>query len=137
MAAGADETLGPTEGWRGWLVNRVTLTFGAIALLALGWNLYVLAHDDGVLEGRVVDARGEPVANAAVVLNERTIVSLAPIAETRSDPSGRFRFERHDRHALVLTASKEGVGASPRVEVRLYFRNQNRTLADPLTLTGG
>ena len=43
-------------GWRGWLINRVTLTFGALALLALGWNLYVAAHDDGILEGRVVDA---------------------------------------------------------------------------------
>jgi hypothetical protein len=137
MAPGVDQQLGPTEGWRGWLVNRVTLTFGAIALIALGWNLYVLAHDDGVLQGRVLDAQGEPVADAAVVLNERTIVSLAPIAETRTDASGQFRFAQHDRHALVLTARKEGVGASPRVEVRLYFRNQNRTLADPLTLTGG
>jgi len=137
MAAGADGTLGVTDGWRGWLINRVTLTFGAIALIALGWNLYVAAHDDGVLQGQVVDAAGQPVADAAVVLNERTIVSLAPIAETHTDAAGHFRFERHDRHALVLTARKDGVGASPRVEVRLYFRNQNRTLADPLTLAGG
>ena len=137
MAAGVDEELGLTDGWRGWLANRVTLTFGAIALVVLGWNLYVAAHDDGILEGRVVDPAGRPVADAAVVLNERTIVSLAPIGETRTDQSGRFRFERHDRHALVLTARKDGIGASPRVEVRLYFRNQNRTLADPLTLAGG
>jgi hypothetical protein len=125
------------DGWRGWLLNRVTLTFGTLALVVLGWNLYVAAHDDGILQGIVVDAAGAPVADAAVVLNERTIVSLAPIAETRSDAAGHFRFERHDRHALVLTASKDGVGASPRVEVKLYFRNQNRTLADPLTLAGG
>jgi hypothetical protein len=124
------------EGWRGWLINRVTLTFGAIALVVVAWNLYVAAHDDGLLEGRVVDAAGAPVADAAVVLNERTIVSLAPIAETTTDAAGHFRFERHDRHALVLTASKDGVGASPRVEVKLYFRNQNRTLAAPLTLVG-
>ena len=137
MAAGVDAETGLTDGWRSWLINRVTLTFGTIALIALGWNLYVAAHDDGILQGRVVDSAGQPVADAAVVLNERTIVSLAPIAETRTDASGRFRFERHDRHALVLTARKEGVGASPRVEVRLYFRNQNRTLADPLTLAGG
>jgi hypothetical protein len=124
------------DGWRGWLVNRVTITFGAIALIVLGWNLYVAAHDDGILEGQVVDAAGEPVAGAAVVLNERTIVSLAPIAETRTDAQGQFRFEGHDRHALVLTARKAGVGASPRVEVKLYFRNQNRRLADPVMLAG-
>jgi hypothetical protein len=131
------DAVGSMDGWRGWLINRATLTFGTIALIALGWNLYVAAHDDGILQGRVVDAEGRPVTDAAVVLNERTIVSLAPIAEARTDQTGRFRFERHDRHALVLTASKDGVGASPRVEVRLYFRNQNRTLADPLTLAGG
>jgi hypothetical protein len=125
------------DGWRGWLLNRVTLTFGTLALVVLGWNLYVAAHDDGILQGTVVDAAGQPVADAEVVLNERTIVSLAPIAETRSDAAGHFRFERHDRHALVLTASKAGVGASPRVEVKLYFRNQNRTLAAPLELAGG
>lgn len=125
------------QGWWGWLINRVTLTFGALVVIVVAWNLYVAAHDDGILEGRVVDAAGAPVADAAVVLNERTIVSLAPIAETTTDADGRFRFERHDRHALVLTASKDDVGASPRVEVKLYFRNQNRTLADPLTLAGG
>lgn len=120
--------------WRGWLINRVTITFGAIALVVVLWNLYVAAHDDGILVGRVVDASGQPVADAHVVLNERTIVSLAPIAETTTDDEGRFRFEQHDRHALVVTADKPGVGASDRIRIRLYFRNQNRTLSQPIAL---
>lgn len=124
------------EGWKGWLINRVTITFGAIALVVVVWNLYVAAHDDGVLEGRVVDASGAPVPDAKVVLNERTIVSLAPIGETTTDKDGRFRFEDHDRHALVVTASKDGLGASDRREIRLYFRNQNRTLDNPISLSG-
>ena len=124
------------EGWRDWLINRVTITFGVIALVVVLWNLYVVAHDDGILAGQVVDASGEPVPDARVILNERTIVSLAPIAETTTDEEGRFRFESHDRHALVLTASKDGLGASDRVEVQLYFRNQNRTLDDPIQLSG-
>ena len=124
------------EGWKGWLINRVTITFGVIALVVIVWNLYVVAHDDGILAGRVVDAAGEPVGSADVVLNERTIVSLAPIAETTTDAEGRFRFEDHDRHALVLTASKPGLGASDRVEVQLYFKNQNRVLEDPIPLSG-
>lgn len=122
------------ESWKGWLVNRVTVTFGLIAVVIVAWNLYVQAHDDGILEGRVVDGDGTPVEGAKVVLNERTIVSLAPIAETTTDASGRFQFERHDRHALVLTAEKPGLGQSPRIDVRLYFRNQNRELEEPIVL---
>lgn len=123
-------------GWKGWLVNRVTITFGLIAVLIVAWNLYVRAHDDGILIGRVVDNKGVPVEGARVVLNERTIVSLAPIAETTTDAAGRFRFEQHDRHALVLTAEKDGIGQSGRVEVRLYFRNQNRELEEPVVIAG-
>lgn len=116
------------------LLNRYTLAFGSIALVALAWNLYVAQHDDGVLEGAVVGPDGAPVAGAEVVLAERTVITLTPIAKAATDGQGGFRFERHDRHALVLTAAKEGVGRSGRVEVRLWFKNQNRTLEEPLRL---
>ena len=124
------------EGWRYWLINRVTITFATILVVVVAWNLHVRAHDDGILEGHVVDRGGQPVTGAKVVLNERTIVSLAPIAETTTDEAGRFRFERHDRHALVLTAEKDGIGASARIEIKLYFRNQNRVLEGPIVLDG-
>jgi Carboxypeptidase regulatory-like domain len=119
----------------GWLINRVTITFGAIALVVLAWNLYVAANDDGILAGTVIGPEGEAMPGAEVVLSERTIVSLDPIAETVTDDQGHFQFTRHDRHRVVLTASKPGVGASGRLEVRLYFRNQNRELDEPLQLT--
>jgi hypothetical protein len=119
---------------RGWLVNRVTITFATIALVVVLWNLYVMQHDDGILAGTVTGPDGRPVPGAEVVLSERTIVSLDPIAETVTDDDGRFAFTRHDRHRVVLSASKPGVGASGRLEVRLYFRNQNRELAEPLRL---
>jgi hypothetical protein len=120
--------------WLTLLINRFTLTFGTIALVVLLWNLYVLEHDDGILIGQVVGPDGNPVAAAEVVLNERTIVSLAPIANTQTDTDGRFEFSRHDRHFVVLTANKADVGESGRYDVRLYFRNQNKILNEPLRL---
>jgi len=119
---------------RGWLVNRVTVTVGLIAVVVIAWNLYVQAHDDGVLVGRVVDGEGAPVAGATVVLSEQTITSLSPIAETVTDTAGGFRFEGHDRHALVLTAEKAALGQSQRIDVRLYFRNQNRVMTAPIVI---
>ncbi|MEM7021753.1 MAG: carboxypeptidase-like regulatory domain-containing protein [Pseudomonadota bacterium] len=119
----------------GWLVNRVTITFSVIAIVVIAWNLYVAANDDGILAGMVVDPEGNAVPGAEVTLSERTIVSLEPIATTTSDDQGRFRFEDHDRHRMVLTAAKDGVGESGRREVQLYFKNQNRELEEPLLLS--
>jgi 5-hydroxyisourate hydrolase-like protein (transthyretin family) len=124
------------EDWKGWLLNRVTITFGLIAVVVIAWNLYVQAHDDGILEGQVVNEAGEPVAGAKVVLSERTIVSMTSIAETVTDADGRFHFEGHDRHALVLTAEMPDLARSARMEVQLYFKNQNRRLASPIVLSG-
>jgi hypothetical protein len=118
-----------------WLVNRVTITFSVIAIVVIAWNLYVAGHDDGILAGTVIGPDGQPVPDAQVVLSERTIVSLEPIAETVTDGAGQFRFTRHDRHRVVLTAAKPGVGESGRLEIRLYFRNQNRELDEPLLLS--
>jgi hypothetical protein len=119
---------------RRWLLNRVTITLGSIALVVLAWNIYVLAHDDGVLEGRVVGPDGAPVAGVEVVLNEQSIVSLTPILRVTTDAQGRFHFVDHGRHNLVITAAKAGVGRSDRVRVRLLFRNQNRQLDEPVRL---
>ncbi len=116
------------------LLNRVTVTFGTIAAVVLGWNLYVAANDDGLLGGRVVTPDGRSASGAEVVLSERTIVSLTPIATVTTDADGAFEFRQHDRHHVVLTASLDGVGKTKRREVRLYFRNQNRRLALPLRL---
>ncbi len=119
---------------RRWLVNRVTITFGTIALVVLAWNLYVLAHDDGLLEGRVLGPDGKPVPGVEVVLNEQSIVSLTPILRVTTDAEGRFRFVGHERHNLVITAAKAGLGKSERIRVRLLFRNQNRQLDEPVRL---
>lgn len=120
--------------WRSLLLNRVTITFGTIAAAILLWNVYVMANDDGVLAGRVVGPDGRPVEGAEVVLSRQTIVSLHPIATASTDEAGAFAFGRHDEHRIVLTAAKPGVGAAPRREVRLYFRNQNYELEAPLVL---
>ena len=123
-----------TPLWQRLLNNRFTITFGILFFIILLWNLYVLQHDDGILSGRVVSPDGKPVADAVVVLSERTIVSLTPLLDTTTDANGDFHFNKHDRHYVVLTASKDGIGSSDRYPVRLYFRNQNRQLNEPLRL---
>jgi hypothetical protein len=119
---------------RAWLFNRFTATLGVLVVVIGGWNLYVIANDDGVLAGRVVGPDGTPVAGAEVVLAEQTVAALMPLSRLRSDADGRFRFQSHGKHSVVLTASKPGFGASDRVRVKLLFRNQNTELSEPLRL---
>ena len=121
--------------WRRFLGNRYTIVFGFLAIVAAAWNLYVKGHDQGVVEGRVLDAAGRPAAGATVALFERTLTTLEPRAATETDADGRFRFVGQPAHHLVLEARQAGGGRSPRITVRRYFRGQNLIVADPLRLS--
>lgn len=119
---------------RALLLNRVTLTLALIAAAALALDVYVAFHDDGILAGTVVGPDGAPVAGATVTLFAPGVVGFDVVARQVTGPDGRFRFTGHGQHHPALEAEAPGVGASGTVRVRLYFRNQNRVLAEPLRL---
>jgi hypothetical protein len=120
--------------WRYWLINRVTITLGAITFVVLAWNLYIAAHDDGVLTGSVVGPDGDPVPGATVTLWQQAVTTLVVQDQATTDEEGRFRFEDHGQFAVILAAEKAGLGNSPRRRVDRYFRNQNRHLDQPLQI---
>lgn len=119
---------------RALLMHRVTFTCILIVILVLAWNSYILAHDDGLLVGYVIDCDGRPVEAAKVVISALSQINRNVIAVTETGEGGRFSFQDHDSHAMYIEAEKESVGSSRRREVRLYFRNQNHTLDGPLVL---
>ena len=119
------------------LLNRFVLVPGAIALLALLWNLYVATHDHGVVEGRVVDAEGRPVPDATVALWTFNFTTYEERDHVKTDTNGVFRFTSNPSHRIQVSAEKPGVGRSDRVPVFLYFRSQDIDLAAPLRLAGG
>ena len=120
--------------WRRLLGNRYAMVFGLVALVTGAWNLYVMRHDQGLVQGRVLDAAGQPAAGATVALFERTLTTLEPRATTETDDDGRFRFHGQPAHHFVLEARKTGAGASPRTAFRRYFRGQDVVLEEPLRL---
>jgi Carboxypeptidase regulatory-like domain len=101
-----------------------------------GWNLYVDRHAHGLLRGSVVDAAGQPVPNATVILSVHDFVTQVEKARTRTDAAGRFRFDDNNSHLIQLEA-EAGTASSPRVTIRLWFRGQDRTIAEPLRLPSG
>ena len=49
-----------------WIGSRWVLVPGAMIAVTLVWLAYVNGHNHGIVEGRVVDATGTPVAGASV-----------------------------------------------------------------------
>jgi len=123
--------------WRRLILNRFVPVPGAIAAAILVWNVYVVANDNGLVAGQVVDATGHPVPDATVALWVLQFTTYVEKARTTTGPDGRFRFTDNASHNIRLAAEKAGVGRTDRIPVRLYFRAQDVTLREPLRLAGG
>ncbi len=119
-----------------WLRSRWVIVPGGMLVIVALWNLYVAANAGGIVEGRVVDSTGAPVAGARVALYERSFITNDEKQRTVTGPDGRFRFEGNASHAIQLQAEGPG-GRSDRMNLRLWFRAQNRTLGEPLRLPAG
>jgi hypothetical protein len=119
--------------WKTLLLNRFSLTIGGLVLCTALWNVYVSGHDSGHITGYVVDQDGQPVSGATVSLSRKTVSSVDSVAETQTGPSGEFAFSDHGQYALLLSAAKAEAEA-PRKTFRLWFRNQDLVLSEPLVL---
>ena len=122
--------------WRRLAINRFVLVPVTIAVAIALWNGYVASHDHGIVVGRVVDAAGRPVPDAAVVLWVLNFTTYVEKTRATTDSAGRFVITNNDSHNIRLAAEKPGVGRSARVPVRLYFRAQDIELTEPLILSG-
>jgi len=125
-----------TPLWRRLLLNRFVLVPAAIAVAIAAWNVYVSTHNHGVVAGRVVDATGQPVAGATVVLWVLNFTTYVEKTRATTGSTGRFVITDNDSHNIRLAAEKPGIGRSARVPVRLYFRAQDIELREPLILSG-
>jgi hypothetical protein len=122
--------------WRRLVFNRFVLVPAVFAVAIALWNVYVTTHDHGIVAGRVVDASGRPVPDAAVVLWVLNFTTYVEKTRATTDSAGRFVITNNDSHNIRLAAEKPGVGRSARVPVRLYFRAQDIELNEPLILSG-
>jgi hypothetical protein len=123
--------------WKGWLLNRFVMVPLALVVIALGWNAFVFTHNHGIITGRVVDAKGAPVADADVQLWIFNFATFNTHSTVKTGPDGNFTFQNNPSHNIQLSAEKPGVGRSVRLGIRLYFQSEDFHLKQPLQLTGG
>lgn len=117
-----------------WAGSRWVVVPGLLALLIGGWNLYVAAHAHGTIAGRVVDTSGRPVAGATVTMFNRNFITAEARKHVTTDSDGRFLITGNDSHAVQLEAEMPGRARGPRIPLRLWFRGQDVSLAQPLVL---
>jgi hypothetical protein len=117
-----------------FFLNRYMVTFGSIAIVTALWNLYIAFNNDGIIAGRVVGPDNRAVAGATVTLFQKTLYVAEPRDKTTTDQNGAFLLTGHGSYKLWLEAEKKGLGKSSKEEYRLYFRNQNLRLSEPLRI---
>ena len=120
------------SGIGSWARSRWVIVPGAMLAFTLGWLMYVNAHNHGIVEGKVVDAAGQPVAGATVQLFERGFVTHQERGRTTADEQGVFRFADNRSHSIQLEAEVPGMGRTDRRVLRLWFAAQDAQLAEPL-----
>ena len=114
------------------LASRWVIVPGLFVVTIVGWLAYVGAHDHGIVEGRVVDGAGKPVAGAAVVMFERGFVTHQERGRATTDAGGAFRFTDNRSHSIQLEAEAPGLGRTDRRVLRLWFAAQDARLREPL-----
>ena len=115
-----------------WVKSRWVIVPGGMILFTLVWLAYVTSHNHGLVEGRVVDAAGQPVAGASVLLFERGFVTHQERGRATSDEQGVFRFTDNHSHSIQLEAEAPGLGRTDRRIMRLWFAAEDAKLAAPL-----
>ncbi len=131
----SDDVTGPR--WKRLLLNRFVIVPALLVLITLGWNLWVITHDHGIVAGRVLDANGAPVEGAEVKLWVFNFTTFVEKASTTTRPDGSFAFASNPSHNIQVSAEKPGLGRSARVPIRLHFAAEDYTLKTPLRLTDG
>jgi hypothetical protein len=120
------------SGLSSFLKSRWFIVPAVFAVLTLGWLAYVGARANGVVEGRVVDAAGRPVAGAVVVMYERGFVTHEQRGRATTGADGGFRFTDNRSHSIQFEAEAPGLGRTDRRVLRLWFAAQDARLEEPL-----
>ena len=113
--------------WR-LLGHRFVAVPLVLALLVIGWNVYIASNDDGIIGGEVVDRAGAPVPGATVIFFERNFIYYQEKERTTTDAKGNYRFAGLQVHVGQLEARTADGRQSERRQLRLWFRAQNTEL---------
>lgn len=114
-----------TISFRRLLINRFTILIAVVLVASVAVQGYVAANNDGYVTGQVVDADGDPVANATVTLSPQTVAGVPDPQSTTTDENGEFEFQDDSLLEYTIKAQHPELGESETQRHHLYFEGQN------------
>lgn len=78
------------------LLNRFVLILVVVAAFTVGGQAYIQANDGNRIDGKVVDADGDPVENATVVMSALSLRGVPSRETTRTNADGEFAFPNYN-----------------------------------------
>jgi len=116
-----------TQPHKKLLFNKLTYTLIILLVLSAGAQAYITDNNDGQISGTVVDADGEPVADATVEMNIIPLSGVTDTVSTTTDSDGNFEFVREDvlEFRIIVIVDDEQVYSESH---HLMFHGQNTDL---------
>lgn len=78
------------------LLNRFVIVLVVVVAFTVGGGAYMDANDGNRIDGRVVDADGDPVENATVVLSAISLRGVPSRVTTQTNADGEFAFPSYN-----------------------------------------
>jgi hypothetical protein len=125
---------------RALLFNRFAVVVVVVLASTVAGVAYVEANDGNRIDGRVVDADGDPVANATVVLSVISLRGVPTRETTRTDADGTFAFPDYNERGQAtlefrIWATGPDGAESPKYRHHLDFPRQSRSIVVTLNET--
>lgn len=117
-----------TVSVRRLLFNRFTILIVVVLVAAVAWQGYVVANDGGTISGQVVDADGDPVANATVTLSPQTVASVPNEQTATTGENGEFSFNDETHLEFTIQATHPELGESDTKRFHRYFKGQQQSV---------
>jgi len=115
-----------TITWRTLLLNKLTVLLIVVMIIAVPLQVYATSNGDGHIQGKVVDADGNPVENATVIIQIIPLEGVVKSQTTMTDENGEFEFKNQtDLLEYRIVVEKEGVGSTQN-RGQLLFPGENR-----------
>jgi len=121
---------------RDLLTNRLVIVIVLVLVVSGSVQALTSMNDDGNISGQVMNADGEPVAGANVVIQGLNIRSQTGGANTTTNENGYYEFTNQtDVLEFRLSVTKEGY-KSTEIRHHLYFKGQNERIDVTLNKSG-
>lgn len=122
------------------LLNRFMLLLLVVVAFTVAGQAYMQTNDDNRIDGQVLDADGDPVSNATVVLSAISLRGVPTRVTTRTNAEGEFVFPNYNERGQatlefrIWATTPDGV-SSQKYRYHVDFPRQSKTVVIRLSGT--